>query len=113
MDGSKAFAAARYVRIIKGAVEVEKGQAKAIEGLKKIDDFTLEMTLTERGDPGFYFYNGPTAIYPAGEADKETSCRSRSGSDRTSSSSTFRDRASSPSAGRSSTSPACRTRTAS
>ena len=30
------------------------------------------MTLTERGNPGFYFYNGPTAIYPAGEADKET-----------------------------------------
>ena len=28
------------------------------------------MTLTDRVDPGFYFYNGNTAIYPAGEADK-------------------------------------------
>ena len=71
MDGKRAFAAARYVRMIKGAVEVEKGQATSIEGLKKIDDFTLEMTLTERVNPGFYFYNGQTAIYPAGEADKE------------------------------------------
>jgi peptide/nickel transport system substrate-binding protein len=72
MDGKRAFAAARYIRNIKGAVEVEKGQATSIEGLKKIDDFTLEMTMTERGNPGFYFYNGPTAIYPAGEADKES-----------------------------------------
>jgi peptide/nickel transport system substrate-binding protein len=70
MDGKRAFPAARWVRIIKGAVEVEKGQATAISGLKKIDDFTLEMTLTERVDPGFYFYNGNTAIYPVGEADK-------------------------------------------
>jgi peptide/nickel transport system substrate-binding protein len=72
MDGKRAFAAARWVRIIKGAVEVEKGQATSIEGLKKIDDFTLEMTLTERVNPGVYFYNGNTAIYPAGEADKES-----------------------------------------
>jgi peptide/nickel transport system substrate-binding protein len=70
MDGKRAFAAARWVRIIKGAVDVEKGQATEISGLKKIDDFTLEMTLTDRVDPGFYFYNGNTAIYPAGEADK-------------------------------------------
>ena len=28
------------------------------------------MTLTDHVDPGFYFYNGNTAIYPAGEADK-------------------------------------------
>ena len=70
MDGKRAFPSARWVRIIKGAVEVEKGQATEISGLKKIDDFTLEMTLTDRVDPGFYFYNGNTAIYPAGEADK-------------------------------------------
>jgi peptide/nickel transport system substrate-binding protein len=70
MDGKKAFAGARWARVIKGAVELEKGQATEISGLKKIDDFTLEMTLTDRVDPGFYFYNGNTAIYPAGEADK-------------------------------------------
>ena len=70
MDGKRAFPAARWVRIVKGAVDVEKGQATEISGLKKIDDFTIEMTLTDRVDPGMYFYNGSTAIYPAGEADK-------------------------------------------
>ena len=52
MDGSKGYPGARYVRMIKGAVDVEKGQAKEISGLKKIDDFTLEMTITDRVDPG-------------------------------------------------------------
>ena len=42
MDGSKGYPAARFVRIIKGAVDVEKGQAKEISGLKKIDDTTFE-----------------------------------------------------------------------
>ena len=72
MDGSKAFPGARYVRMIAGASEVEKGQAKEISGLKKIDDFTLEMKLTEKVDPGFYFFNALTSIYPADEGAKES-----------------------------------------
>ena len=52
MDGSKGYPGARYVRMIKGAVDVEKGQAKEISGLKKIDDFTLEMTITDTRRPG-------------------------------------------------------------
>ena len=72
MDGSKAFPGARYIRLIKGAVEVEKGQAKEISGLKKIDDTTLEMTLTERSDPGFSLFQAMTSIYPADEALKES-----------------------------------------
>jgi peptide/nickel transport system substrate-binding protein len=70
MDGSKAYPGARYVRLIKGAVEVEKGEAKTISGLTKIDDHTVEMTLTERADPGYYFYNAITSIYPAKEAQE-------------------------------------------
>ena len=70
MDGSKGYPAARYVRIIKGAVDVEKGQAKEISGLKKIDDFTLEMTLTDRVDPGYSFFAGSTAILPKEEVEK-------------------------------------------
>jgi len=70
MDGSKGYPAARYVRIIKGAVDVEKGQAKEISGLKKIDDFTLEMTLTDKVDPGYYFFPGSTAILPREEVEK-------------------------------------------
>src|SRR5256714_10593603 len=52
MDGAKAYPGARYVRVIEGAAAVEKGQAKEISGLKKIDDFTIEMKLTEKVDPG-------------------------------------------------------------
>ena len=57
--------------MIAGASEVEKGQAKEISGLKKIDDFTLEMKLTEKVDPGFYFFNALTSIYPPTRARKE------------------------------------------
>ena len=70
MDGSKGFPGARYVRLIKGAVDVEKGTAKEIAGLKKIDDFTLEMTITDIVDPGFYFFDGTTAILPKEEVEK-------------------------------------------
>lgn len=72
MDGAKAYPGARYVRMIKGAAELEKGQAKEISGLKKVDDFTLQMTLTEKVNPGFYFFTATTSIYPAGEGDKES-----------------------------------------
>jgi peptide/nickel transport system substrate-binding protein len=70
MDGSKGYPGARYIRQIKGAVEVEKGQAKEISGLRKIDDLTLEITLTEKVEPGFYLMSGNTAIYPADEGGK-------------------------------------------
>jgi peptide/nickel transport system substrate-binding protein len=72
MDGSKSFPGARYVRLIKGAVDVEKGQAKTIAGLRKIDDSTFEMTLTEKVDPAFSFMFYTTAIYPADEAVKDS-----------------------------------------
>jgi peptide/nickel transport system substrate-binding protein len=72
MDGSKSYPGARYVRLIKGAVEVEKGQAKEIAGLRRIDDATIAMTLTEKVDPGYYFMTATTSIYPADEAAKES-----------------------------------------
>jgi peptide/nickel transport system substrate-binding protein len=68
MDGTKNYPGARYVRLIKGAIDVEKGQAKEIAGLKKIDDSTVEMTFTERTEPGFLFLASTTSIYPAKEA---------------------------------------------
>ena len=72
MDGSRAYPGARFVRVIEGAAEVEKGQAKEISGLKKIDDFTLEMKLTEKVDPGFYFFTDPDAVRDAsGRSDEE------------------------------------------
>lgn len=71
MDGAKAYPGARFARLIKGAVDVEKGQAREISGLRKIDDFTLEMTLTEKIEPGFNFYQATTSIYPVGEGNSE------------------------------------------
>lgn len=70
MDGSKGYPAARYIRAIKGAVDVEKGQAKEISGLKKIDDFTLEITLNDKVEPGYYLFAGSTAILPKEEVEK-------------------------------------------
>ncbi len=70
MDGSKGYPGARYIRLIKGAIDVEKGQAKEISGLKKIDDYTLQMTITERVEPGYYLFADTTSILPKEEAEK-------------------------------------------
>jgi hypothetical protein len=101
------------VRIIKGAVDVEKGQAKEISGLKKIDDFTLEMTLTDRVDPGYSFFVGSTAILPKEEVEKGNFAANPVGLGPSSSRSISRARASSPSASTSSTSRASPTPTSS
>jgi peptide/nickel transport system substrate-binding protein len=71
MDGSKSYPGARHVRRIVGAIDVEKGQAKEISGLKKIDDSSFSMTLVEKADPGFFFYSSTTSIYPAKEAQQD------------------------------------------
>jgi peptide/nickel transport system substrate-binding protein len=75
VEPGKSYPGARFVRAIKGAVEVEKGEAKTISGLRKIDDFTIEMTLTQRIDPAYSFNLAVTAIYPADEAVKESFAR--------------------------------------
>jgi peptide/nickel transport system substrate-binding protein len=72
MDGTKGYPGARYIRVIKGATEVEKGTAKEISGLKKIDDFTLEISMTDRVEPGYYLFAGTTAILPKEEVEKGT-----------------------------------------
>jgi peptide/nickel transport system substrate-binding protein len=72
MDGTKGYPGARYIRVIKGATEVEKGTAKEISGLRKIDDFTLEISMTDRVEPGYYLFAGTTAILPKEEVEKGT-----------------------------------------
>ena len=54
----------RFVRIIKGAGDVIDGKAQAISGLKKVDDFTLQVTLTDPVDPSFSLREIGTAIIP-------------------------------------------------
>ena len=66
---NKAFAspAAREIRIVKGAKELEKGEATSISGLNKIDDYTLEITLVDPVDPSYNLYQIQTAILPKEE----------------------------------------------
>jgi len=72
MSPKVAYPGSRYVRDIKGAEAYQKGEAKTIEGLKKIDDFTVEITFKEKIEPGFGFMNSYLSIYPADEAEKES-----------------------------------------
>jgi len=113
MDGAKAYPGARFVRLIEGASEVEKGQAKDISGLKKIDDFTLEMKLTEKVDPGSTSGTRSRRSIPPTRPPRRASSRSRSVLGHSNLSSTCRDRASFWSGGTGSTSPASRTPTSS
>lgn len=72
MTPGKAYPAARYISNIKGADAYSEGKTQEIEGLKKVDDFTLEITLNEALNPGFIFMQSSTVIYPDGEADKDS-----------------------------------------
>jgi len=71
MDPTRAFPGVRHIREIQGATEYAEGKAKTISGLKKIDDHTLAITLTQATDPAFLFMWHNTSIYPAGEGDSE------------------------------------------
>ena len=72
MESGKGFVGARWVRLIKGAVEKEKGEAQDISGIKKVDDFTVEISFTQKVEPGFLFYNMSTSILPKEEVEKPT-----------------------------------------
>ncbi len=69
MSPKLASPAARYIRNIKGAADVETGKAGSIAGLRKIDDYTLEITLEQPGDPGFFLFRTMTSILPKEEVE--------------------------------------------
>ena len=52
------------IEIIEGAKSFKAGEAKNISGLKIINDNEFSITLTDRVDPGYYFYHPGTAIVP-------------------------------------------------
>ncbi|WP_300671967.1 ABC transporter substrate-binding protein [Desulfoluna sp.] len=56
--------AASYIANIEGADAVMTGKTKTISGLKKIDDFTLEMTLKHPVDIGYALCKVEAAIVP-------------------------------------------------
>jgi peptide/nickel transport system substrate-binding protein len=62
---ANALSGASYISIIKGVPEFGAGSATEISGLKKIDDHTLEVTLSAAGNPGFNLMEATTAIYPS------------------------------------------------
>ena len=70
MSPGEGFVGARWVRLIKGAVEVEKGEAKEISGIKKNGDHEVEITFTQKVEPGFLFFNMSTSILPKEEVAK-------------------------------------------
>ena len=71
MNAKTASPSARFVRVIKGAKEYEEGKAAKIAGLRKIDDFTLEITMDMPVDPAYTLYEGGTAILPKEEMEKK------------------------------------------
>lgn len=71
MNPKLALPSALDIRIIKGAKEVENGNATTISGLKKIDAHTLEITLVDPVDPSYNFYQIQTAILPKEELEKK------------------------------------------
>lgn len=71
MSPKTASPSARFVRVIKGAKDFEEGRASKITGLRKIDDFTLEITMERPIDPAFTLYEMGTAILPREEVEKK------------------------------------------
>ncbi|WDP90435.1 MAG: ABC transporter substrate-binding protein [Desulfobacter sp.] len=67
MAPATASSAASYVGVIKGAKAVQDGKAQTISGLKKIDDFTLQITLDHVADLGYQLYKIEAAIVPKEE----------------------------------------------
>ncbi|RPJ41455.1 MAG: ABC transporter substrate-binding protein, partial [Deltaproteobacteria bacterium] len=70
MSPKIASPSARFVRVIKGARDYEEGKANRISGLRKIDDYTLEITMDKPVDPSYSLYEGGTAILPREEVEK-------------------------------------------
>ncbi len=69
MDPKTASSGAVFVKNIKGAADVQDGKADTISGIKKIDDFTLEITLEHAIDLAYQLYKIETAIVPKEEVE--------------------------------------------
>ncbi|MFH1136337.1 MAG: ABC transporter substrate-binding protein [Pseudomonadota bacterium] len=70
MDPKVISNGARFIRNVKGAEAFEKGEAKTIVGLKKIDDLTLEITMAQPVEVAYAFYDAALGILPKEEVEK-------------------------------------------
>ncbi|HXZ37698.1 MAG TPA: ABC transporter substrate-binding protein [Thermodesulfobacteriota bacterium] len=71
MSPKTASLSAGFVRVIKGAKDYEDGKADKISGLRKIDNFTLEITMENPVDPAYTLYEIGTGILPREEVEKK------------------------------------------
>jgi peptide/nickel transport system substrate-binding protein len=71
MSPKVASPSARFIRVIKGAHDVEEGKAEKIAGLRKIDNATLEITLDKPIDLSYPLCESATAILPREEVEKK------------------------------------------
>lgn len=71
MSPKLASPAAKFIRFIKGAKEIEDGKADKMSGLRKIDDYTLEITLVNPIDPAYNLYQIAAAILPREDVEKK------------------------------------------
>lgn len=69
MNPKVASSAAVFIKNIKGAADVQAGKTDTIAGIRKIDDFTLEITLEHAVDLGYQLYKVETAIVPKEEVE--------------------------------------------
>jgi len=67
MAPGKGYSGVRYINAIVGAADVAAGKTEQISGLRKVDDHTLEVTMTENIDPGYLLFWPATAILPQEE----------------------------------------------
>lgn len=71
MSRKTASPSARFVRVIKGARDYEEGRVNKISGLRKIDDYTLEITMDKPLDPSYSLCEAGTGILPREEVEKK------------------------------------------
>ena len=62
-DPKKGLTGVEQILGIQGVAEVQAGQAETISGLKKIDDMTIEITMTDLSDPGWGLMSNFAPIY--------------------------------------------------
>lgn len=72
MNPEKGFPGATMIGAIAGAEAFGKGDATSISGLKKMDDYTLQITFSDYNDPGSLLFEAVTAILPKEEVEKES-----------------------------------------
>ena len=72
MDPTKGYPGATMIGTVEGAQAYAKGEAKTISGLKKIDDFTLQIAFADYVDPGMLLSEAITAVLPREEVEMES-----------------------------------------